>query len=72
MGEASRRRRSWHGRWRVFRKPAYDRLSLLDQEGLDEERALAIEFEHGLRSLADVEPGLHRFRFGAGRHGRFD
>ncbi len=49
-----------------------DRLSLLESEGLDETRALAIEFEHGLRSLADVQAGLERFRSGAGRHGTFD
>ena len=29
-----------------------DRLSLLEQEGLDEREAIAAEFEHGLRSLA--------------------
>jgi enoyl-CoA hydratase len=49
-----------------------DRLSLLEQEGLDERRALAGEFEHGLRSLAEVQSGLDRFRSGAGRHGAFD
>jgi enoyl-CoA hydratase len=49
-----------------------DRLSLLEQEGLDERRALAGEFEHGLRSLAEVQSGLERFRTGAGRHGAFD
>jgi enoyl-CoA hydratase len=49
-----------------------DRLSLLEQEGLDEPAAIANEFEHGLRSLADVQSGLERFRAGAGRHGTFD
>jgi enoyl-CoA hydratase len=49
-----------------------DRLSLLEQEGLDERRAMANELEHGRRSLADVQAGLERFRAGAGRHGRFD
>jgi enoyl-CoA hydratase len=49
-----------------------DRLSLLEQDGLDEPAALANEFAHGLRSLEDVQPGLHRFRAGAGRHGVFD
>jgi enoyl-CoA hydratase len=48
-----------------------DRLSLLEQEGLDEATAMAREFEHGLRSLADVQAGLDRFRSGAGRHGSF-
>jgi enoyl-CoA hydratase len=49
-----------------------DRLSLLEQAGLDEEEALRNELEHGMRSLADVQPGLERFRAGAGRHGTFD
>jgi enoyl-CoA hydratase len=49
-----------------------DRLSLLEQEGLDESAALAGEFEHGLRSLAEVQSGLERFRAGAGRHGAFE
>jgi len=48
-----------------------DRLSLLEGEGLDEPGALANEFEHGVRSLADVQVGLERFRAGAGRHGEF-
>jgi enoyl-CoA hydratase/carnithine racemase len=49
-----------------------DRLSLLEQDGLDEPAALANEFEHGLRSLEEVAAGLERFRAGAGRHGAFD
>ena len=49
-----------------------DRLSLLEQEGLGEREAIATEFEHGLRSLRDVQSGLERFRSGAGRHGTFD
>lgn len=49
-----------------------DRLSLLEQEGLDEEAALAGELGHGMRSLAEVQSGLERFRAGAGRHGSFD
>ena len=49
-----------------------DRLSPLEQEGLAEADALSVELEHGSRSLADVEPGLERFRPGAGRHGEFD
>jgi len=49
-----------------------DRLSLLEQSGHDEAGALAIELEHGIRSLAEVQPGLERFRSGAGRHGSFD
>ncbi len=49
-----------------------DRLSLLEQEGLDEQTAIAVEFQHGIASLEDVGPGLERFRAGAGRHGAFD
>jgi enoyl-CoA hydratase/carnithine racemase len=49
-----------------------DRLSMLEQWGLGEERALAAELEHGLRSLAEVQAGLERFRSGEGRHGAFD
>jgi enoyl-CoA hydratase len=49
-----------------------DRLSLLEQDGLDEPAALANEFAHGVRSMAEVAAGLERFRVGAGRHGAFD
>jgi enoyl-CoA hydratase len=49
-----------------------DRLSLLEQEGLSEADALAVELGHGRRSLLEVEAGLERFRSGAGRHGAFD
>jgi enoyl-CoA hydratase len=49
-----------------------DRLSLLEQDGLDEQAALANEFGHGVRSLEGVAAGLERFRSGAGRHGTFD
>jgi len=48
-----------------------DRLSLLEQDGMDEAGAIANELEHGLRSLAEVQHGLDRFRGGAGRHGSF-
>jgi enoyl-CoA hydratase len=48
-----------------------DRLSLLEQEGLEEPAALANEFEHGFTSLEDVQAGLEPFQAGAGRHGRF-
>jgi enoyl-CoA hydratase len=48
-----------------------DRLSVLEQEGLDEAAALSSELQHGLRSLRDVREGLERFRGGAGRHGSF-
>jgi enoyl-CoA hydratase len=49
-----------------------DRLSLLEQDGLDEQAALADEFRHGQKSLEDVDTGLARFRAGAGRHGSFE
>ena len=49
-----------------------DRLSLLEQDGLDEEAAIANELRHGMRSLAEVAAGLERFRSGAGRHGAFE
>jgi enoyl-CoA hydratase len=49
-----------------------DRLSMLEQWGQTEAQALAGEFEHGLRSMAEVQGGLERFRSGAGRHGAFD
>jgi enoyl-CoA hydratase len=49
-----------------------DRLSLLEQEGLDEQAALQNEFAHGLRSLEDAPHGIERFRGGAGRHGSFE
>ena len=48
-----------------------DRLSLLEQDGLEEPAALANEFAHGMRSLEEVAAGLERFRAGAGRHGSF-
>jgi enoyl-CoA hydratase len=47
-----------------------DRASLLEQDGLDEQAAMANEFRHGLTSLAvDALPGAARFAAGAGRHG---
>ena len=49
-----------------------DRLSLLEQDGMDEPAAIANELQHGVRSLAEVQAGLERFRGGAGRHGSFD
>jgi enoyl-CoA hydratase len=48
----------------------HDRLSLLEQHGLDEAAALANELRHGRVSLAaDAVDGAARFRRGAGRHG---
>jgi enoyl-CoA hydratase len=49
-----------------------DRLSAVEQHGLTEEAAIANELEHGIRSLAEVQAGLDRFRAGAGRHGSFE
>jgi enoyl-CoA hydratase len=49
-----------------------DRLSALEQHGLDESAAMAGELAHGMRSLAEVQAGLERFRAGAGRHGSFE
>jgi enoyl-CoA hydratase len=48
-----------------------DRLSLLEQDGLDEASALANELRHGTLALAEAGAGLERFRAGAGRHGSF-
>jgi enoyl-CoA hydratase len=49
----------------------HDRLSLLDQEGLDEPAALAVELAHGRVSLTEAAAGAARFASGAGRHGSF-
>ncbi|CRY82293.1 enoyl-CoA hydratase [Nocardia farcinica] len=47
-----------------------DRMSLLEQQGMDEQDALRNEFRHGLRALADgALEGAQRFAAGAGRHG---
>ncbi|WP_251064204.1 crotonase/enoyl-CoA hydratase family protein [Streptomyces sp. ISL-44] len=47
-----------------------DRMSVLEQEGLDENTALAVEFGHGTVSLAaEAVTGAARFASGAGRHG---
>ncbi|HEY0638280.1 MAG TPA: crotonase/enoyl-CoA hydratase family protein [Pseudonocardiaceae bacterium] len=47
----------------------HDRLSVLEQEGLDEDAAMANELRHGRISLAHAGPGVARFVAGAGRHG---
>jgi enoyl-CoA hydratase len=49
-----------------------DRLSMLEGFGLSEEEAMALELGHGIRSLAEVQAGVERFRGGAGRGGAFD
>jgi enoyl-CoA hydratase len=49
-----------------------DRLSLLEQDGLDERAALSRELEYGVRSLqAGGAEGARRFADGEGRHGAF-
>ena len=51
----------------------HDRLSLVEQDGLREDDAMANELRHGLVSLAaDTAEGAARFRSGQGRHGSFD
>jgi enoyl-CoA hydratase len=47
----------------------HDRLSLLEQDGMDETDALANELRHGLLSLAEADSGIAAFRAGRGRHG---
>jgi enoyl-CoA hydratase len=50
-----------------------DRLSLLEQDGLSEEEAIANEWRHGQFSLAaDATEGARRFADGAGRGGSFN
>lgn len=50
-----------------------DRLSVLEQDGLDEDAAIANELRHGFVSLAsDALEGARRFSGGAGRHGEFE
>ncbi|CAL9357540.1 crotonase/enoyl-CoA hydratase family protein [Streptomyces sp. enrichment culture] len=49
-----------------------DRASVLEQERLGEEEALAAELRHGAAVLAESLEGAARFASGAGRHGAFD
>ncbi len=51
-----------------------DRLSLLEQWGMDEDEAMHNELRRGLITLASGEnlAGAERFARGVGRHGRFD
>ncbi|MFZ4245090.1 crotonase/enoyl-CoA hydratase family protein [Streptomyces griseoincarnatus] len=49
-----------------------DRASVLEQEGLGEEEALAAELRYGSSVLAESLEGAARFASGAGRHGVFD
>jgi enoyl-CoA hydratase len=51
----------------------HDRLSTLEQHGLDEPTAMANELAHGRVALAspEIAAGVGRFQDGAGRHGGF-
>jgi enoyl-CoA hydratase len=50
----------------------HDRLSLVEQHGLEEAEAMAGELRHGLDSLAaGAAAGAARFAGGEGRHGAF-
>ncbi|MFQ6198699.1 crotonase/enoyl-CoA hydratase family protein [Streptomyces sp. NPDC000405] len=44
-----------------------DRASLLDQEGLDEERALGVELSYGMGALPEAAEGVARFTEGGRR-----
>ncbi|WP_067672188.1 crotonase/enoyl-CoA hydratase family protein [Nocardia miyunensis] len=47
-----------------------DRMSALEQQGLDEAAAIANELRHGMNALSDgALAGAQRFASGAGRHG---
>ncbi|UBU10330.1 crotonase/enoyl-CoA hydratase family protein [Nonomuraea gerenzanensis] len=48
-----------------------DRMSVLEQDGLEEGEAMLNELRHGLVSLPDASEGAARFAAGAGRHGSF-
>lgn len=49
-----------------------DRLSAIEQAGLDVPAAIANEFAHGSHALQAALEGAARFAGGAGRHGSFD
>ncbi|MDG4865513.1 crotonase/enoyl-CoA hydratase family protein, partial [Streptomyces sp. T-3] len=49
----------------------HDRTSVLEQEGLTEEQAMANELRHGVGVLSGALEGASRFAAGAGRHGTF-
>jgi enoyl-CoA hydratase len=46
-----------------------DRMSVLEQEGLDTEAALSNEVRRGIPVLGEAVTGAARFAAGAGRHG---
>jgi enoyl-CoA hydratase len=50
----------------------HDRMSMLEQQGMSEEAAMANEWQHGMLSFAaDARSGAERFASGAGRGGSF-
>jgi enoyl-CoA hydratase len=50
----------------------HDRLSLVEQDSLSEQDALAAELAHGRISLREAAAGAARFAAGEGRHGASD
>ncbi len=48
-----------------------DRASVLAQDGLTQEAAMAVELRHGQSAMAEAVDGAARFTAGAGRHGDF-
>jgi enoyl-CoA hydratase len=51
----------------------HDRASVYDTAGLDLDRALSVEYEHGKAALAtEAVPGAARFSAGSGRGGSLD
>jgi enoyl-CoA hydratase len=50
----------------------HDRMSALEQQGMEEDDAIANEFRHGTATMQKTGlAGAQRFRDGAGRHGAF-
>jgi enoyl-CoA hydratase len=49
-----------------------DRAAALEAAGLGEDEALAVEWRHGMASMAAAAEGAARFAAGAGRHGSFE
>jgi enoyl-CoA hydratase len=48
----------------------HDRMSTYEQFDYDIKNSLENEYEHGLKSLNEIESGLERFNKGEGRHGK--
>lgn len=49
----------------------HDRLSTYEQYDFNFSDALLKEYQHGLKSLQEIQGGLNRFNNGEGRHGQF-